>query len=153
MLVPGNGDANYIYRLNGHEPASLFGGKMKFFKPEDFAWSTEMIDSVTWEDAAAAANAKLEREGKVVYGTHPNGSDWWNGPMPMQKDCYKAFLINIEPIAKCEHPSEKVRTYQKETHVVRKGYDDSDVYSTDREIVNECECGAREKPKSFEVVE
>lgn len=67
---------------------------MKFFKPEDF----QDIDSKNdREEAAESANAKLEREGKVVYSKDPFEKSTWTHTLYNHSNT-KALLINIEKI-------------------------------------------------------
>ena len=104
---------------------------MNFFKPEDFKHSSNspLISS----DAADIANAKLEREGKVVYGyQHDYDEEWvFHSNESPEEHTHKALLINIEPIAKCEHPKEKVKLEGTPP------------------IAFYCECGVKVKPTSF----
>jgi hypothetical protein len=108
---------------------------MKFFKPEDFAGSGYDPEFFP-EYATNVANAKLEREGRVVYSKR-HGNIWELGQH--EDDTVKALLINIEPIEKCTHPRDKVIQ--------------EDLYSGALTNRFKCECGAKVKPKSFEVVE
>lgn len=134
---------------------------MKFFKPEDFLCTTNIPLLPT--EACNLANAKLEREGKIVYGHNGksvadhfpdaffwrpddlvNGDVLYNGKIA--HSTHKALLINIEPIEKCTHPSEKVKTqWRREFHCLR----DEGIEVKEWQ----CECGAKVKPKSFEVFE
>lgn len=105
---------------------------MKFFKPEDFLPGNDFY-KITWDDVvrkqlADRANAKLEREGKVVFGIP--GADLWEEAL-YSSSTHTAVLINIEPIEKCTHPAEKV------------------VQTT---IDFQCPCGAKLKPKTFEEI-
>ncbi len=113
-----------------------------FFKPEDF-----MVDLLTYKEdisvsqiIANIANAKLEREGKVVYKEKDPVNVWCEVTWPALNHAYKALLINIEPIEKCTHPKEKVH---------RKW----DLSSQMPIFWHECDCGAKVQPKEFEVVE
>lgn len=129
---------------------------MKFFKPEDFLCTTNIPLLPT--EACNLANAKLEREGKIVYGHNGksvadhfpdaffwrpddlvNGDVLYNGKIA--HSTHKALLINIEPIEKCVHPTEKVHIFYN--------YDD-----LGREIVEgfECSCGIRVQATKFEEV-
>jgi len=110
---------------------------MKFFKPSDFAGSGHEPFA---QYAADEANAKLEREGKVVCGYESIKT--WDQVKPDYSNTHKALLINIEPIEKCTHPSEKVGPYTS-----------MDVLNNKAEHYFRCECGAKVKPKSYEVVE
>jgi len=95
------------------------------------------------------ANAKLEREGKVVYG----GSHFISGDPPKirtwvceelkGKEPYRALLIAIEPIGQCKHPSEKVKANYA-TKSMPNGWE--------KYVCNyECQCGKLVKPSAFEV--
>ncbi len=101
---------------------------MKFFKPEDFVETSLFLTMPQLiKNFCEGANAKLEREGLVIDGTRVGFGE-------------KALLISLGPIAKCTHPSEKVVQlfkHDKETGNIIKFYN--------------CDCGARVKPKSFEV--
>lgn len=78
--------------------------------------------SLTIDKAVELANAKLEREGVVVYG-HELDSRLWktersryskNNGMVMTPEPYKALLICVEPIQPlepCKHPPEKIKQY------------------------------------------
>lgn len=88
---------------------------MKFFKPEDFDIEYKedtLISHKEW--AANLANAKLEREGKVVYNHHGPSTNFNEHPVWISKgwqdgdSTHKALLICIEPIEQCKHPKEKV---------------------------------------------
>ncbi len=97
---------------------------MKFFKPEDFNLGAD-VGFVEVTTAALMANAKLEREGVPLSGnTFGFKSD--------------VLLLHLEPIVKCEHPSERVK--------VSLGTEGANFKQNFY-----CECGARVKPKSFEV--
>lgn len=123
---------------------------MKFFKPEDFK-----VTGIGYEEEsqrlAALANAKIEREGAVVYGK----SDYRLTSFATDKNIqfqdgsfatHKALLINIESIEKCRHPKEKVK---EELEFIKKY---SGPYS-DVQVNHKCDCGAKVTPASFEVVE
>lgn len=110
---------------------------MKFFKPEDFDGITHEWENrkfIRVEYAVDICNAKLEREGRVVYLTQTNQPT--NNMLEKQYDwhTHKALLINIEPLEKCRHPKEKVTK------------------RINWEGIYECECGQRLKPASFEEV-
>jgi hypothetical protein len=80
----------------------------QFFKPGDFTSDNEEAWlEITAKEAADIANAKLEREGKVVHGSGAGG--WTTMPNPLflskggdpealYKPTQKALLINIGPI-------------------------------------------------------
>ena len=114
---------------------------MSFFKAEDFIFDNYEINL---KKIADVANAKLEREGKVLYGTIPkisNGrSPEFDGPFQITDNdhvTHKALLINIEPIEKCKHEKEKIKE--------QRGLPFYPEFK--------CECGAKVKPTSFEEVE
>jgi hypothetical protein len=120
---------------------------MKFFKPEDFKFSDGppktfqymVNDSVSIEEAARVANAKLEREGKVVYtNVHKLNLTWYESNS-CKEDTHKALLINIEPIETCKHPKEKVCSIRN-------------IMNANEIICWKCECGAKVQPKEFEEV-
>lgn len=115
---------------------------MKFFDMTDFSdlWITSGGMSIypTPMGVAEKANAKLEREGKIVWAYDiSKGHLWWTDPQDDGIKNYKALLIGIEKIEVCKHPAEKVSwiNFQGSHH----GYG--------------CECGAKVKPSSFEVCE
>src|SRR5258706_11357189 len=84
---------------------------MGFFKSEDF----DCIGggNMVKENAAHVANAKLEREGKVVWSNSPQAiisnhyQPWCN--VELATKTHKALLIGIEKIEKCKHPEDKIR--------------------------------------------
>lgn len=104
----------------------------RFFKPEEFATCADHPEIS--EKNCDYANAKLEREGKIVFAP-TTGSAWLSHGQYNQVK-YKALLINIEPIEKCKHSSDKIRHSQKHLS--------TPVYT--------CECGAKVTPKEFEEV-
>ncbi len=93
-------------------------------------------------------SAKLEREGKVVYGSEPEDKETYSalyGEGNNRYSTHKALLINIEPIEVCTHPKEKV--FKKKFLSIgpaSEGKTPGEYYK--------CECGARVKPSVFEVV-
>lgn len=113
---------------------------MKFFNPEDFnpTNSSLYMDMKKAKEAADIANAKLEREGKVVYARQYGVGkfDSWSDSgfrSEHEGQCnVKALLINIEPIEKCTHPDKSVKPKQ-------------DIGG----IWFECQCGARVVPTEF----
>lgn len=113
---------------------------MKFFKPEDFPYDAHPDEKVD-EWAAKHANAKLEREGKVVFGHNQNESGISHNWTRIKNEGHNltALLINIEPIEKCKHPKEKV-TYTPYSH-------QNTLDPNDWAYV--CKCGARVTPSSF----
>lgn len=76
---------------------------MSFFKPKDF----EGLGPITFE-AARIANAKLEREAKVVYGIQGKYYPMNMHPNQNTDDTHKALLLNIEPINQHKCPTEFV---------------------------------------------
>lgn len=105
---------------------------MKFFKPEDFEIIIGWTNIEACKDVALIANAKLEREGKVVFGANK----WWRElELTNQEPSHKALLINIEAIEKCSHPIEKIR-------------------ANDPNVIHGfvCLCGAKVKPREFEEI-
>jgi hypothetical protein len=108
---------------------------VKFFVPEDFKGDLTATEKTSLDNICRSANAKLEREGKVVYGHSPLDSTFTVDQT--NYDSYKALLIGIEEIKRCEHPSEKVKLFS----------DSDDIFAAFH-----CECGARVQPKEFEVV-
>ncbi len=119
---------------------------LKFFKPEDFTKdlhpATNMYGfSITPEVAADLANNKLEREGKIVYGTEPEDKETYSalyGESKNRHSTHKALLINIENIERCQHLIEDV--------VILHDYD-SYAASTYK-----CKCGVKLRPTKFEQV-
>lgn len=125
----------------------------KFFKPEEAVFTGlqgEFMISIDY------ANAKLEREGQVVYLSGDQSEisrikqDEKNYQVissNFKNSKHKALLINIEPIEKCTHPKEKVKVAwdgdkNKQGCLPR--------FS---EEFYKCECGAKVKPKEFEECE
>lgn len=139
---------------------------LEFFKPEDFEgpaalnrWVkhgsyeyTEILKFVS-----ERANQKLESEGKVVTGfyddpnsgKHPQYESWLFTDKSKPRDSHKALLINIEPIEKCTHPAEKIRQMNWSEPV--EGFNRG--FRVTMDAIFQCECGAKVKPKSFEVCE
>lgn len=112
---------------------------MTFFKPEDFDIQQGKVYTTESHRSAEVANAKLEREGKVVYFLNQPDMEWMTYSahkkfLPSAK--YKALLINIEPIEKCKHSIEKIRR----------------ICNPNDYTEYKCECGANVKPTSFEEV-
>lgn len=133
-----------------------------FFKPEDFdkphpsgnrGLSVEYIEKY-WHYfvlAADFANAKLEREGKVVYSGFSD-NEWTLTPLIGGKSGredisqQRALLIDIKPVKKCEHPISKC-------HLISAGSDQSEgPYRIEYKTAYSCECGAKVKPTAFEEV-
>jgi len=123
----------------------------KFFKAADFPIDRKNPDCFCPDHLAERANAKLEREGKIVKGSSINGSCWLedNYRTYLQihrtflintEPTHRALLINIEPIKKCTHPKEKVVGHFDCSSGVEvwKGF--------------RCECGVKMQPKEFEEV-
>ncbi len=97
----------------------------KFFKLEDFQGTYDHCQFPVLQKYVDLANAKLEREGKVVYGFNQIPDSWTYNK---ESDTHKALLICIEPIEKCTHPVKECFSFDN-------GY--------------LCSCGARVKPTSF----
>lgn len=128
---------------------------MKFFLKKDFSVVLESLwvsrqqyqNYISWQEvaelAADLANAKLEREGKVVYGKNTTDIEGnflysWTSNKYEHLNSHKALLINIEPIEQCAHPVEKVKCIGI-----------AGVHTA----IMECECGARVRVAKFEVCE
>lgn len=105
-----------------------------FFVPEDFGG--DILTDRYKENIARIANAKLEREGKIVYGLDLAGM---YGPFETKYSKYKAILINIEPIEKCTHPKEKVRMICEQEKPLNTG-------------AFFCDCGVVVTPESFKEI-
>lgn len=115
---------------------------MNFFKPEDFL---ENCGAITPFGMAEKANAKLERDGKVVFSIKdenykPGYRAWVYNNCPENKHTHKAILIAIQEIKKCEHPKDKIKQLL------------CNPASQSRETFFECECGARVEPTEFREV-
>lgn len=142
-----------------HSVAKLRGESMKFFKSEDFSsfeqWIGNMqlkFNDVSLTKLADISNDKLERDAKFLtrvgdYWYETDFGDWLNS-------FNRALLICQEKREVCKHPVEKVKF---ETRIVS---DKSDFIGKEftQLMVNEvawyqCECGAKVKPKEFEVCE
>lgn len=111
---------------------------MNFFKPEDF---DDIPINETWDTSIVAnrANAKLEREGTIVYGILSHTIDASNTKWDTNKievDTHKALLLNVEPIEKCKHDKNKLAF--------------GGVHNA--EFTFRCDCGAKVKPTAFEEV-
>ena len=111
------------------------------FKPEDFKY---IASKEIWEFAQAKFDSWLAEQ-KVVWGSGRGGWTELPSPMFLSKDSdlpaaysptHKAILVCIEPIEQCKHPKEKV------LHSI-----------SNIPLVFQCECGAKVKPKEFEVCE
>ncbi len=126
---------------------------MKFFKPEDFKDSASALypDDKCAEYIADAANAKLKREGKVVYSIGVESIDWWADKNPKHgRHVCKALLINIEAIEKCKHPVEKIRQLNWSAPDEKEAFTRG--IRTIDEALFKCGCGAEVKPKQFEEI-
>src|ERR1019366_7203771 len=77
---------------------------MKFFKPEDFPTTYRNHGLRDPEECAEIANAKLEREGKIVYSNEA-AFTWRFSDESIE---HRAILINIENIEPCTHSLDKV---------------------------------------------
>lgn len=103
---------------------------MKFFKPSDFKNEVpqhfdKLAPSEQFELMANIANAKLERDGKVVYTMADGPNDFLYADEIRFKSCSesaqkacksKALLINIEPI---ENPKPTYEELAKELFVLK----------------------------------
>ena len=107
---------------------------VKFFKPEDFKY----ISKELCEDAANCANAKLEREGEVVYNFQDSLEYGWFKEHKFN-NTHKALVINIEPVVKCDHAKEKVK------RTIDYSYN-----NTSYKESWHCECGVEVSPTAFE---
>ncbi len=110
---------------------------MKFFKPEDLLKIGIHCCEACINDIVNFANAKLNREGRVVY--QHNKGPWSQTPVETfthdKLIDSKALLINIEPVETCTHSKEKVGdTYQNGMPEFQ------------------YECGAKVIPKEFEEI-
>lgn len=115
------------------------------FKPEDFFFENAMV--ITQNKAVELANTKLKQYlkeyGKEIEGWHA-GSGHYIGFSEIEAVTslhaptqYKATMINIEPIAECTHPNDKVHWNSSRGNLTQ---------------TFKCECGAIVKPSSFEEV-
>jgi len=123
---------------------------MKFFKPDDFTGS-DVNGMMHINRASDLANAKLEREGKIVFSQSSDRRYWEDPNDPTTQDAsersdLRALLINIEPIEPCTHLVEKIRqmNWCEPVEGFNRGLRVTD------EVIFECECGARVKPKLWE---
>lgn len=95
-----------------------------------------------WQVMADIANAKLEREGKIVFSIGPEAlftSDYKS--YFQNKPSHKALLINIEPIESCKHINIASLHWLNE-----KSNKFEDICFTCQE------CGVKLKPSNFEEV-
>jgi len=121
------------------------------FKPEDFeSFYSSKPNGVKWNELAEFAQSKLDQwlaqHGTAVWGIDGK-VDWWTDKICVDDPTHKAILVMIEPIEQCKHPKEKVHA------VVIEGWDKTKNYSSSSISEYQCECGAKVKPKEFEVVE
>jgi len=109
---------------------------MKFFNESDFN-TLKSKGHFTWEEIADLANAKLEKESRIVFTSLDPNDSWttWGYDIDGPRT-FHALLINIEPIEKCSHPKEKI----------------SGRYADENGVVFKCECGARVSPCQFSEV-
>lgn len=146
-----------------------------FFKPEDLEeffkrlkqslpvehyWSPK-INLENWlYDLVDAINAKLLREGRVVF-THLDNDPYFNEKIA-PGDTHKALLINIEPIepaCKVNHKEFICGDCFKEFDMIEKKPPCSHPKEKVRErvclgiIERQCECGARVTPLTYGEVE
>jgi len=116
---------------------------MKFFKSEDFDSSTLFDTLPKYIREAAIANAKLEREGKVVFGklNISNKMDEFGERNLDKTDTHQALLINIKPIEKCKH-------------VISSSRNGDGPWELSTQFLICSACGAKLKPpESYEAVE
>jgi len=152
---------------------------MKFFNMSDFSdlWVTSGGLSIypTPMNVAEKANAKLEREGKVVGGHETQNEGFRFTEKPgVFGFTHKALLINIEPIEKSQTKFEKFKElYDKgliTDAAIEKALNESSEatqlckHPAEKVKVKidmggtfmyefQCQCGAKVKPVSFEVCE
>lgn len=94
--------------------------------------------AITIDKAVELANAKLEREGTLIYGQELLNCGWGSSKSPVDK--YKALLINVEPIGACKHPVEKVSS-----RMFMEIHGSGAVTSGSHKYGYFCECGQRMK--------
>lgn len=127
-------------------------GLVNFFKPEDF---DDIPINDTWDTSIVAgrANAKLEREGKVVFQYQSDNLIWkeYTNPLlalaPDSQNRNRALLINIEPFEKCTHPKDKIRQMNWVEPIEVEGFNPG--LNLDN-IIFKCDCGAKVVPSAFE---
>lgn len=111
---------------------------MKFFKKEDFSYEGSWDVGV--DEAADIANAKLEREGRVVTGWKDEGKYCFHESR-FEGDIrtHTAILINIKEINTCKHPNDKIHeTFASFIRPLRHYV---------------CECGSTVEPASFKPID
>lgn len=122
------------------------------FTARDFAGSTELIDHISWKDAAEVANARLAEmlsEAKVVYGTSSTRGllpDVWSKSAVAYgvPDTHRALLINIEELKRepCEHEPRMYYKRDANDNFVKSGS------AMVRSYEHEClKCGVKLKAK------
>jgi len=88
---------------------------MKIFDIADFKYNNKLSESlnnlsyIEWEAIVSIANAKLKREGKMMYASGKSLELNWTNRR-YSSDSYQALLIAIEPINPCNHPFHKIKT-------------------------------------------
>lgn len=83
---------------------------MKFFTAEDFFPYFSLHPNTNMTGAMAKlANAKLEKEARVVYRPEDATEVWIDNEK--DKPTHRALLINIEIIAKCEHKNTVIKSH------------------------------------------
>lgn len=108
---------------------------IEFFKPDDFQYESEgRLRSIM---AADIANAKLEKEGCLIYCDKEGGRANWSLNKTGAK--YKALIINIEPIEKCDHPKDKINVL---VNLQKRDINASFFSNPYSEISLSCQCGA-----------
>lgn len=104
---------------------------MKFFTSDDFE-----MQHYSPEQAAAFANGKLEREGKLFY-CQIDKYGLCDVSRGLRGDhTHRALVINLGPLEKCKHEPHKI------IHVG----------TYPNYLYYECECGAAVRPTKFEEV-
>lgn len=112
---------------------------MNFFNPEDF-WLPPGNEFGRLSHSSLSivqiANAKLEKEGRVVYAALSR--TWFESKEQCQgHEVNKALLICVEPTEKCTHPKDSVKTEWNEFY---------------KYALFECECGKSLQPTAFEEI-
>lgn len=114
---------------------------MNFFKPDDIELDECEVTYERKKYLVKQLNAKLEKEGTIVSGDGEVFSKYERRLLNMKR-IYKALLINIEPIEKCNHMGKKL---EKIEGFLPQHFKYAGCYK--------CECGAKVKPVSFEELE
>ncbi len=129
---------------------------MKFFETSDFEFFYE--DRLEPVMARDLANAKLKRDGVVIYG-NLRGDGTLSCGKPFA-NTHKALLINIEPIEESVNYQELYEDLKTKWEEYNKTLDACTHPAKNISIVHnlktsvsyyECSCGVEVKPKTFEV--